>query len=79
MWYQWLSELYNRARFNLSLVPSSHGPPGGEETRFAPDRAQSFRIESVTPGKLSLMPEGFDGQLTPRELGDLIAFLESAR
>jgi putative membrane-bound dehydrogenase-like protein len=36
-------------------------------------------IETVQPSKLSIMPQGLEGQLSRRELADLIAFLQSLR
>jgi putative heme-binding domain-containing protein len=36
-------------------------------------------VKSVTPSKVSLMPEGFDEQLTRAELTDLLAFLQAER
>jgi putative heme-binding domain-containing protein len=46
----------------------------GAEVRVA--RAE---IEETRPGKTSVMPQGFGEQLSPQELGDLIAFLRAAR
>jgi putative heme-binding domain-containing protein len=36
-------------------------------------------IESMVPGKVSIMPAGLDQQLTPQELADLVAFLKACR
>jgi hypothetical protein len=36
-------------------------------------------VKSVTPSKVSLMPEGFDEQLTKAELTDLLAFLQAEK
>jgi len=36
-------------------------------------------IIGVQPGTVSLMPQGFDGILTPQELADLVAFLRTAK
>jgi putative membrane-bound dehydrogenase-like protein len=36
-------------------------------------------IETIERGKVSIMPQGLDGQLSRQELGDLIAFLRSLR
>ena len=36
-------------------------------------------ILEIHPGKVSVMPEGLDQQLQPRELADLIAFLKSLK
>ena len=36
-------------------------------------------VKAVTPSKVSLMPEGFDDQLTRSELTDLLAFLRQRR
>jgi putative membrane-bound dehydrogenase-like protein len=36
-------------------------------------------IISAQPGTMSLMPQGFDGMLTPQEIADLVAFLRTAK
>ncbi len=36
-------------------------------------------IEEMQPSKVSIMPAGFDQQLTPRELADLVAFLRACK
>lgn len=36
-------------------------------------------IETVEPGRVSLMPQGIDAQLTPQELADLIAYMRSLK
>jgi putative heme-binding domain-containing protein len=36
-------------------------------------------LESLVPGKVSLMPAGLEKQLTRRELADLLAFLQACR
>jgi putative membrane-bound dehydrogenase-like protein len=36
-------------------------------------------IEEVRPGKVSIMPDGLDKQLSPQELADLIAFLRNCK
>jgi putative membrane-bound dehydrogenase-like protein len=36
-------------------------------------------IESIEPGKVSIMPQGLDTQLTRQELADMLAFLQSLR
>jgi putative heme-binding domain-containing protein len=45
-----------------------------EEVRIARDD-----IESMVPGKVSIMPAGLDQQLTPQELADLVAFLKASK
>ena len=37
------------------------------------------RIDTIEPGKTSIMPQGLDVQLSPGELGDVLAFLQSLR
>jgi putative membrane-bound dehydrogenase-like protein len=37
------------------------------------------QVKSITPSKVSLMPEGFDEQLTRAELTDLLAFLQAEK
>jgi putative membrane-bound dehydrogenase-like protein len=34
-------------------------------------------VEEIQPGKVSIMPAGLDKQLSPQELGDLVAFLKN--
>jgi putative heme-binding domain-containing protein len=36
-------------------------------------------IDDVQPSKISIMPAGFDQQLTPRELADLVTFLKACK
>jgi putative membrane-bound dehydrogenase-like protein len=36
-------------------------------------------IEEVRPGRVSIMPDGLDKQLSPQELADLIAFLRACK
>jgi putative heme-binding domain-containing protein len=36
-------------------------------------------VEEIRPGKVSIMPDGLDKQLTPQELADLIAFLKACK
>jgi putative heme-binding domain-containing protein len=36
-------------------------------------------VEALEPGKVSIMPQGLDAQLSRRELADLLAFLQSLR
>src|SRR5262249_27902661 len=36
-------------------------------------------IETFEPSRVSIMPQGLDGQLTHEELADLLAFLQSLR
>jgi putative heme-binding domain-containing protein len=42
-------------------------------------RVSRKEIEEMTPGKVSIMPTGMDKTLMPRELADLIAFLEACK
>src|SRR5262249_33438320 len=36
-------------------------------------------IEEIHPGRVSIMPQGLDGQLSRQELGDLLTFLLSLK
>ncbi len=36
-------------------------------------------VESIEPGRVSIMPQGYDRLLSPQELADLIAFLHRAK
>jgi putative heme-binding domain-containing protein len=42
-------------------------------------RIPRSEIETLEPGRVSIMPEGLDGQLSRQELADLIAFLLSLK
>jgi putative membrane-bound dehydrogenase-like protein len=44
-----------------------------QEVRLARDQ-----VEQIDPSTVSVMPGGLDGQLTPEELADLVAFLKHA-
>jgi putative heme-binding domain-containing protein len=56
---------------------------GGEATlHTGPNQAVRLteaEIESVVPGKVSVMPAGLDQQLTQQQLADLVAYLKSCR
>src|SRR5262249_48148980 len=45
-----------------------------EEVRIARDE-----IEEVQPSKVSVMPSGFEQQLSTQELADLVAFLKACQ
>ena len=42
-------------------------------------RIPRTQVETIAPGKVSIMPEGLDNQLSTEELGDLIAFLSTLK
>ena len=42
-------------------------------------RVPKSSVADVQPGSVSLMPAGYGQQLTPQELGDLVAFLKRTR
>lgn len=42
-------------------------------------RVQRQEVETLEPGKVSIMPQGLDAQLSQQELVDLIAFLQALR
>ena len=42
-------------------------------------RIPRSEVQSITPSKVSLMPEGFDESLTKAELADLLAFLQAEK
>jgi putative heme-binding domain-containing protein len=44
-----------------------------------PARVPRHDIKNLTPGQFSLMPQGIDQSLTPQELADVIAYLQSRR
>ena len=55
-----------------------------QEVRLVTGPSQEVRVtkkdvKEVRPGTVSLMPAGFDGQLAPGELPDLIAFLQACK
>lgn len=43
------------------------------------ERVEREDIDEVAPGSVSLMPSGFDQQLNPQELADLVEFLKASR
>ena len=43
------------------------------------ERLARADVESIAPGTVSLMPDGFDKQVTAQELADLVAFLKSCK
>lgn len=43
------------------------------------ERIARADIEEVKPGTVSVMPAGLDAQITPQELADLLAFLQSRK
>lgn len=55
-----------------------------QEVRLVTGPNQEVRVSrkdvrEIRPGTVSLMPAGFDGQLSPQELADLIAFLQACK
>jgi putative membrane-bound dehydrogenase-like protein len=43
------------------------------------ERLARADVESLSPGNVSVMPDGLDKQLTPQELADLVAFLKASK
>ena len=43
------------------------------------ERIARADVESIAPGTVSVMPDGFDKQVTPQELADLVAFLRACK
>lgn len=43
------------------------------------ERIPRADVESISPSSVSVMPDGFDKQVTPQELADLVAFLKACR
>jgi len=43
------------------------------------ERVPRDMIESIEPGRVSIMPQGYDRLLSPQELADLVAFLHRAK
>ncbi len=43
------------------------------------ERVPRDLIESIEPGRVSIMPQGYDRLLSPQELADLVAFLHRAK
>jgi putative membrane-bound dehydrogenase-like protein len=48
-------------------------------TATTEERIRRDAIDEIEPGKVSIMPEGLDRQLTPQELADLIAYLRTLK
>ena len=57
--------------------------PGGalavQTTATQIDRVPRDEVESIEPGRVSIMPQGYDKLLSPQELADLVAFLHRAK
>jgi putative membrane-bound dehydrogenase-like protein len=57
--------------------------PGGlvavQTSATSLERLPRETVESIEPGRVSLMPQGYDRLLTPQELADLVAFLHRAK
>ena len=47
--------------------------PGAEQ------RITKTDIDEITPGPVSLMPQGLDSVMTPQDLADLVVFLKSLK
>jgi hypothetical protein len=45
----------------------------------AVERIPRDLVEAIEPGRVSLMPHGYDKLLSPQELADLVAFLHRAK
>jgi putative heme-binding domain-containing protein len=43
------------------------------------ERIARADVESISPGTVSVMPDGLDKQLSPQELADLVAFLKACK
>jgi putative heme-binding domain-containing protein len=43
------------------------------------ERVPRDMVESIEPGRVSIMPQGYDRLLSPQELADLVAFLHRAK
>lgn len=57
--------------------------PGGalavQTTATQVDRVPRDEVESIEPGRVSIMPQGYDKLLSPQDLADLVAFLHRAK
>ncbi|MBU6276655.1 MAG: HEAT repeat domain-containing protein, partial [Planctomycetes bacterium] len=57
--------------------------PGGmlavQTSATAVERIPRDLVEAIEPGRVSLMPHGYDKLLSPQELADLVAFLHRAK
>lgn len=57
--------------------------PGGmlavQTSATVVERIPREAVEAIEPGRVSLMPHGYDRMLTPGELADLVAFLHAAK
>jgi putative heme-binding domain-containing protein len=43
------------------------------------ERIERSNVESISPGTVSVMPDGLDKQLSPQQLADLVAFLKACK
>ncbi|MFM7074739.1 MAG: dehydrogenase, partial [Planctomycetaceae bacterium] len=57
--------------------------PGGalaiQTTATQVERVPRDAVESIEPGRVSIMPQGYDKLLSPQDLADLVAFLHRAK
>jgi len=57
--------------------------PGGmlavQTTATTLERVARDEVESIQPGRVSIMPQGYDRLLSPQDLADLVAFLHRAK
>jgi len=57
--------------------------PGGtlavQTTATQVERVPRDEVESIEPGRVSIMPQGYDKLLSPQDLADLVAFLHRAK
>ena len=65
-------ELEHHATGDILMVATNPNDPYGSEVRFG-----VYELESTTPSKVSLMPEGLLNTLTADEVLDLLAYLLS--
>ena len=50
-----------------------------QTTATTVERVPRDMVESIEPGRVSIMPQGYDRLLSPQELADLVAFLHRAK
>ncbi|HAN99601.1 MAG TPA: dehydrogenase [Planctomycetaceae bacterium] len=75
----WSAETLDGGRFQGIVVDQDDRSITLAESPIASVRLDRSDIAQLSPIEVSIMPSGFDQQLTPQDLADLVAFLEASR
>ncbi len=75
----WSAETLDGGRFQGIVVDQDDRSITLAESPIASVRLERSEIAQLAPIEVSIMPSGFDQQLTAQDLADLVAFLEASR